>query len=82
MSTVEVKSAKSAPVVAPVAVPVPGTPGYKTSEFWLNLLAVLLTAFLASGVVTETSNAVKVVGYVLSVLAALGYTAARTSLKR
>lgn len=82
MATVEVKALKSAPVAAPVAVPVPATPGYKTSEFWLTLLAVLLTTFLASGVVTDTSSAAKVVGYLVSVLAALGYTAARTSLKR
>ena len=57
-------------------------PGYKTTEFWLILLAILLGAFVASGLLPSDHVAVKVAGMVTTVLAALGYTAGRSVVKR
>ena len=56
-------------------------PGYKTTEFWLSMVAVLVGLFLASGAVPDTHWAVKIAGIVASALAALGYSAARAHLK-
>jgi len=58
------------------------TPGYKTTEFWLSTLAILLGAVMSSGIFTdETSLAARIVGGVLAALATLGYTAARAKVK-
>ena len=59
-------------------------PGYKTTEFWLSLLATLLGFLLASGVmdsVPEESWIAKLVGGVVAVLATLGYSASRAKVK-
>ena len=59
-------------------------PGYKTTEFWLSLLATLLGFLLASGVmdvVPEESWVAKVVGGLVAVLATLGYSASRAKVK-
>ena len=59
-------------------------PGYKTTEFWLSLLATLLGFLLASGVmdgVAEDSWIAKVVGGLVAVLATLGYSASRAKVK-
>lgn len=56
-------------------------PGYKSTEFWLALVAVLAGFVLASGAVVEGSTAATVVGGVLTVLGALGYTSSRTTVK-
>lgn len=57
-------------------------PGYKTTEFWLSLAAVVVGAVAASGVVPAESVWERVIGLVVSALAAVGYTGARLSLKR
>ena len=57
-------------------------PGYRSTEFWLALFAQLLAAFLAAGVLPETHMAVKVAAFIAAALAALGYTASRTALKK
>ncbi len=57
-------------------------PGYKTSEFWLNLLVFLLGAALASGLLADGGHVAKTIGGALSLLSAIGYTAARTGVKR
>jgi hypothetical protein len=54
-------------------------PGYKTTEFWLTLLAVVLAAVLPF--VGDYPPVAQVIGVGLSVLAALGYTSARTTTK-
>lgn len=54
-------------------------PGYKTTEFWLSLIAVVLAAILP--LVGDYQPVAQLVGLGLSVLAALGYTTARTSVK-
>lgn len=55
--------------------------GWKTSEFWLTLAAVLLGAFVNSGLVTEQHWSIKLAGVALAALTALGYTFKRTDLK-
>ena len=65
------------PATAPVK------PGYKTTEFWLSLLAMLTGAVIASGIVDPAGSTMtaKIVGGIMSLLGALGYTVQRTSLK-
>jgi hypothetical protein len=58
-------------------------PGYKTSEFWLSLVAVLVGAIMSSGLLEATATDAdnKIVGLVVTLLAALGYTGARGFVK-
>ena len=59
----------------------PIRPGYLTSEWGLQLAAVVLAAFLASDLTPATSAAVRIATIVASILASLGYTATRGWLK-
>ena len=59
----------------------PSKPGWKTTEFWMSLAAVICGALVAGDVVSESSTVGKAVGAVISVLGALGYTASRTAVK-
>ena len=59
-------------------------PGWKTSEFYLSLAAVLVGAVMASGVMDGLGQghwAVRVVGLVATILGSLGYTASRGLVK-
>ena len=56
--------------------------GYKTSEFWLNLLVFLLGAALSSGIIADGGLAAKIVGGALSLLSSLGYTLGRVGVKK
>lgn len=56
-------------------------PGYKTTEFWLSLAAMVIGALASSGLIIDGSVWAKIVGVVGSVLGALGYTAARAYAK-
>ncbi len=56
-------------------------PGWKTSEFWLKLAALLLSVVFASGALTGHDTALQILGIASSMLGALGYTGARTFLK-
>jgi len=58
-------------------------PGYKTTEFWLTTLAVIVGLVMSSGILEETETIWdnKIVGLIVSILAALGYTAARAVTK-
>ena len=59
-------------------------PGFKTSEFWLTALAVIVGLLIASDVLVplgENHWAVKLVGLVSAALASMGYTAARGKVK-
>jgi len=59
-------------------------PGYKTTEFWLSLLATLIGLLMASGALDqlpEDSWIAKLIGGAVAVLAALGYTAGRAKVK-
>jgi hypothetical protein len=59
----------------------PVTPGYRTSEFWISLAAMLVGAILASGALPEHTIAFKIVGVAATILGALGYTVSRTMVK-
>lgn len=56
-------------------------PGYKTSEFWLKLAALVLTALYASGAMTN-NTALAIAGIAATILGALGYTVSRTLVKQ
>jgi len=56
--------------------------GYKTSEFWLSLAAMILGALLASGIIPSDGPWEKIIGLIGSVLGALGYTVSRTLVKK
>lgn len=62
--------------------PAPVKPGYKTTEFWLSLAAILVGAVVSSGIVPETGPYAQVVGLITSVLGGLGYTVSRTMIKK
>jgi hypothetical protein len=57
------------------------TPGYKTTEFWLALAANAVGALLTSGLVTN-DHVLKILGLAAMILSSLGYTVARTMIKR
>lgn len=59
----------------------PVKPGYKTTEFWLSLVAITLGAFLASGLLADGSTSMRIAGIASTVLATLGYSAARAKVK-
>ncbi len=52
-------------------------PGWKTTEFALSTLAMLLGQIYASGVMSDGGTAAKIAGLAVSLLAALGYTVSR-----
>ena len=60
----------------------PKKPGYRTSEFWLTLACLIFGMLLASGVVTEGSNAERIVAFGASVLASFGYSFSRGMVKK
>lgn len=53
-------------------------PSYKTLEFWLSFAAMLLGAFMASGIMPSDGEAMKIIGFIVTALSAMGYTTART----
>jgi len=57
-------------------------PGYKTSEFWLSAVASIIGLVMASGAIESGSSYDKAVGLVVTVLAAMGYTASRATVKK
>lgn len=58
----------------------PAKPGFKTSEFWLKVAAMVLTAAYASGALTS-NTALAIAGIAATILGALGYTVSRTMIK-
>ena len=56
-------------------------PGYKTTEFWLNLLGAALGAVMASGAFNEDSKVMQLVGTGLFILTTMGYTVGRIKVK-
>lgn len=52
----------------------PKKPAWKTTEFWLTVAAALVAGVYASGVFVEGSQGAKVLAFVASVLAMLGYS--------
>jgi hypothetical protein len=57
------------------------TPGWRTSEYWLNVAVVIYNTLLTSGVIHIPSKVVEWVSVAATVLLALGYTWARSFVK-
>jgi hypothetical protein len=57
-------------------------PGYKSTEFYMSMAAVIIGAIASSGVLADDSALTKVVGLVMAALVALGYTGSRLTLKK
>lgn len=54
-------------------------PGYKTSEFWLSMAAVVVASVISSGI--DNPAVLKIAGVIGTVLTAMGYTYSRTKAK-
>jgi hypothetical protein len=57
-------------------------PGFRTTEFWFGLAAMLLTTLYASGVIPTAGTTAKVAAMAVTVLGALGYTVSRGMAKK
>jgi len=79
MSDDTTNAAPTAPAPT-VPAPLPIKPGPKTTEFWLSVVAVVISSLLASGVF-HSETTLQIIGAVSAALTALGYTAARTVVK-
>jgi hypothetical protein len=55
--------------------------GYKTTEFWLSVVAMIIGAVSASGLIPAEGAWQQILGVATTALVALGYTGARLSLK-
>jgi len=55
--------------------------GVKTSEFYICLAVLALGALMSSGVISDGGTVAKIVGGAMEVLAALGYTWSRATVK-
>ena len=56
-------------------------PGSLTTEFWLKIAALVLTALFASGVIPTTGPAAQIAAISATILGALGYTVGRSLVK-
>lgn len=56
-------------------------PGYKTTEFWLSLAAMIVGTLLAAGVFGEGDTAYKILAFVGATLASFGYSYSRGRVK-
>lgn len=56
-------------------------PGYKTTEFWLTVIASVGSLLIASGALIEGSALASIVATIVSGLATLGYSAGRVAQK-
>lgn len=57
-------------------------PGYKTSEFWLSLLVMVLGALMSSGVVADGGATATIIGGALTLLSGGVYTLNRMGVKK
>jgi hypothetical protein len=72
------KTKQTVPVVAPSQ----KKPGYKSTEFYMSMAAVVIGAIASSGILEDDSAMTKVVGLVMTALVALGYTGSRLTIKK
>jgi hypothetical protein len=56
-------------------------PGWQTSEFYMKLGAILLTALFASGVIPTSGPAATIAAIAATMLGAIGYTVSRSIVK-
>jgi UDP-N-acetylmuramyl pentapeptide phosphotransferase/UDP-N-acetylglucosamine-1-phosphate transferase len=68
--------------VVPVVNETVKKPGYKSTEFYMSMLAVVVGAVASSGILEGSDGLTKVVGLVMAALVALGYTGSRLTLKK
>jgi UDP-N-acetylmuramyl pentapeptide phosphotransferase/UDP-N-acetylglucosamine-1-phosphate transferase len=68
--------------VVPVVSETVKKPGYKSTEFYMSMLAVVIGAVASSGILEGSDGLTKVVGLVMAALVALGYTGSRLTLKK
>lgn len=57
------------------------TPGWKTSEFWVKIVALIVSTLLASGVIPTTGVWAQVTAIAVTILGAMGYTVGRSMVK-
>ncbi len=57
-------------------------PGYKSTEFYMSMAAVIIGAVASSGILEGSDGLTKVVGLIMAALVALGYTGSRLTLKK
>lgn len=57
-------------------------PGFKTTEWWLSLLIVILGGLMASGLFSEGSWALQAIGGAMSLLGGANYSHGRARLKQ
>lgn len=57
-------------------------PGYRTTEFYLASLAMLVGILLASGLIKDGSQADKIAGYIVAALGTFGYSVSRGLAKK
>ena len=57
-------------------------PGIKSSELYVTMIVVVLNAVLASGLLSDMPDALRITGAILAALSALGYATLRTSAKK
>ncbi len=63
------------------AIEKPAKPGWKTSEFALTTITMLMGQLFASGLLVDGGTAFKIATFAASLLAVAGYTVARTKAK-
>jgi UDP-N-acetylmuramyl pentapeptide phosphotransferase/UDP-N-acetylglucosamine-1-phosphate transferase len=68
--------------VVPVVSETVKKPGYKSTEFYMSMLAVVVGAVASSGMLEGSDGLTKVVGLIMAALVALGYTGSRLTLKK
>jgi hypothetical protein len=57
-------------------------PGYKTTEFWLSTVAILIGLAYGSGLISDGSQADKIVGFIAAALSSFGYSVSRGLAKK
>jgi hypothetical protein len=57
-------------------------PGYKTSEFWLTTIAILVGTLIASGAFADTTALGRALAFIASALTAAGYSYSRGLVKK
>jgi hypothetical protein len=57
-------------------------PGYKTTEFWLSTVVAIIGIAYASGLISDGSQADKIVGFIATALSTLGYSVSRGIAKK